>query len=128
MNSEPLYCAEQIVVPPELPDIIKAWTKEVIRAQPSDLKEFSRLYFSRLHALNRSTEQDLSGIKLTKSQLTRLRDQLSGFDIRKTGYIESREIQEACESLQIPQLLLDKVFQYDSPSHYIPSFSAEFHQ
>ena len=26
-----IYCAEQIVVPPELPSILKAYTKEVIR-------------------------------------------------------------------------------------------------
>lgn len=28
---EPLYCAEQIKVPPALPEILKAWTKQVIR-------------------------------------------------------------------------------------------------
>ena len=28
---EPIYCAEQIKVPPALPEILKAWTKQVIR-------------------------------------------------------------------------------------------------
>ena len=28
---EPLYCAEQIKVPAALPEILKAWTKQVIR-------------------------------------------------------------------------------------------------
>jgi hypothetical protein len=32
---------EQIVVPVDLADILKAYTKEVIRRQPADLLEFS---------------------------------------------------------------------------------------
>jgi hypothetical protein len=40
-----LYSAEQIVVPPELPPILKAYTKEVIRYQPKDIVAFSRDYF-----------------------------------------------------------------------------------
>ena len=28
---EPLYCAEQIKVPAALPEVLKAWTKQVIR-------------------------------------------------------------------------------------------------
>jgi hypothetical protein len=43
-----IYCAEQIVVPPELPAIIKAYSKEVIRYQPEDLVAFSRDYFASL--------------------------------------------------------------------------------
>lgn len=38
---EPLYCAEQIKVPEGLPEIMKEWTKEVIRAQPEDIYEWS---------------------------------------------------------------------------------------
>lgn len=41
MDVEPLYCAEQIRVPDELPDILKQWTKDVIRSQPSNIYEFS---------------------------------------------------------------------------------------
>ena len=41
MDAEPLYCAEQIRVPEVLPDILKQWTKEVIRQNPSDVLEFS---------------------------------------------------------------------------------------
>jgi hypothetical protein len=29
MDLEPIYCAEQISVPPDLADILKAYTKEV---------------------------------------------------------------------------------------------------
>ena len=37
MDVEPIYMAEQIRVPPDLADILKAYTKEVIRRQPEDL-------------------------------------------------------------------------------------------
>ena len=41
MDVEPLYCAEQIKVPAELPEIMKQWAKEVIRANPANINEFS---------------------------------------------------------------------------------------
>jgi len=40
-----IYCAEQIEVPPELPGLLKAYTKEVIRYNPTDLVAFSAEYF-----------------------------------------------------------------------------------
>jgi len=48
MDLEPIYCAEQIVVPADLADILKAYTKEVVRRQPEDLLEFSAIYFANL--------------------------------------------------------------------------------
>lgn len=48
MDVEPIYCAEQIVVPVDLADVLKAYTKEVIRRQPDDLIEFSAKYFANL--------------------------------------------------------------------------------
>ena len=47
MDVEPLYCAEQIHVPEELPDILKQWTKAVIRENPSNIHEFSKQYFEK---------------------------------------------------------------------------------
>lgn len=38
----------QIRVPPQLDDILKAYTKEVIRRKPEDLVEFSAFYFANL--------------------------------------------------------------------------------
>jgi hypothetical protein len=32
-----MYCSEQINIPPELPEILKQFTKSAIRSQPSDL-------------------------------------------------------------------------------------------
>lgn len=38
----------QIRVPPQLDDVLKAYTKEVIRRKPEDLVEFSAFYFANL--------------------------------------------------------------------------------
>ena len=37
MASVPLYTAEQIVIPPGLPDILKQFTKAAIKTQPGDI-------------------------------------------------------------------------------------------
>ena len=38
---EPYYCSEQINIPPELPDILKQFTKSAIRTQPKDVLAWS---------------------------------------------------------------------------------------
>mmetsp|Transcript_20049 Transcript_20049/g.40476 ORF Transcript_20049/g.40476 Transcript_20049/m.40476 type:complete len:296 (-) Transcript_20049:419-1306(-) len=43
-----IYSAEQIQVPPALPAILKAFTKEVIRLNPSDIPQFGAGYFAAL--------------------------------------------------------------------------------
>ncbi|KAG1665780.1 hypothetical protein FOA52_002875 [Chlamydomonas sp. UWO 241] len=57
MDVEPIYCAEQIVVPVDLADVLKAFTKEVIRRQPDDLVEFGAKYFANLADVASSAEE-----------------------------------------------------------------------
>jgi len=45
---EQMYCAQQIKVPCELPDILKNFTKSAIRTQPPDLLAWSAAYFTAL--------------------------------------------------------------------------------
>ncbi|XP_063114035.1 ropporin-1-like protein isoform X2 [Cavia porcellus] len=40
-----MFCAQQIHIPPELPDILKQFTKAAIRTQPTDLLQWSAGYF-----------------------------------------------------------------------------------
>jgi hypothetical protein len=40
-----IFSADQIVVPEELPQILKEFSKEVIRQNPDDLVKFGREYF-----------------------------------------------------------------------------------
>ncbi|KAA6402437.1 MAG: putative uridylate kinase [Streblomastix strix] len=48
IQTERIFCAEQIQVPLELPEILKAFTKECIRAQPENLVEFAANYFAQM--------------------------------------------------------------------------------
>ncbi|KAM6900462.1 ropporin-1-like protein [Xenentodon cancila] len=43
-----LYCSQQINIPPELPDILKNFTKAAIRTQPKDLLVWGAAYFTAL--------------------------------------------------------------------------------
>ncbi|XP_071766055.1 ropporin-1-like protein [Centroberyx gerrardi] len=43
-----MYCAQQINIPPELPDILKEFTKAAIRTQPQDVLLWSAAYFTAL--------------------------------------------------------------------------------
>uniref|UniRef100_A0AAY4AJ64 Ropporin-1-like protein n=1 Tax=Denticeps clupeoides TaxID=299321 RepID=A0AAY4AJ64_9TELE len=39
-----MYCAQQIRIPPELPDILKQFTKAAIRTQPQDVLQWSAVF------------------------------------------------------------------------------------
>ena len=54
MDIEPIYCAEQIKIPENLADALKAYTKEVIRENPEDIIAFSANYFTKLADLSSS--------------------------------------------------------------------------
>jgi hypothetical protein len=41
VREQRIYCAEQIVVPNDLPSILKHYSKEVIRSNPENIVEFS---------------------------------------------------------------------------------------
>ncbi|XP_062842030.1 ropporin-1-like protein [Trichomycterus rosablanca] len=43
-----MYCAQQINIPPELPDILKQFTKAAIKTQPHDVLQWAAAYFSAL--------------------------------------------------------------------------------
>ena len=44
IREQRIYCAEQIVVPSDLPNLLKNYSKEVIRNNPSNIIEFSAKY------------------------------------------------------------------------------------
>ncbi|NXU80392.1 ROP1L protein, partial [Oreotrochilus melanogaster] len=43
-----MFCAQQIKIPPDLPDILKQFTKAAIRTQPHDVLQWAAAYFSAL--------------------------------------------------------------------------------
>lgn len=48
VREQRIYCAEQIVVPDELPNILKHYSKAVIRENPENIVAFSAKYFKNL--------------------------------------------------------------------------------
>ena len=59
IREQRIYCAEQIYVPDDLPAIMKNYSKAVIRAQPTDLVQFSLEYFER--ELEKKQQKDQGG-------------------------------------------------------------------
>ena len=45
VSNEPMYCSQQINIPPELPNILKQFTKAAIRTQPTDVLQVGCLYY-----------------------------------------------------------------------------------
>lgn len=82
MDSEVLFSAEQIRIPPELGDVLKEYTKQVIRVRPRDLLRFSANYFADLAGeplpfpdipLRRDAASRAAQITENTSQLEKLR-------------------------------------------------------
>ncbi len=48
VREQRIYCAEQIVVPEELPNILKHYSKAVIKENPTNIVSFSAKYFRNL--------------------------------------------------------------------------------
>lgn len=48
VREQRIYCAEQIVVPEELPNILKHYSKAVIKENPANIISFSAKYFRNL--------------------------------------------------------------------------------
>ncbi|XP_078478020.1 LOW QUALITY PROTEIN: ropporin-1-like protein [Lampetra planeri] len=81
-----MYCAQQIYVPPELPNILKNFTKAAIRTQPTDVLQWCADYFSVLskgeclpvkHKLDPHGTLQTTGTELTPDLLKMLHKQLS---------------------------------------------------
>ncbi|XP_072268076.1 ropporin-1-like protein [Pyxicephalus adspersus] len=46
--SEVMFCSQHIDIPPELPEVLKQFTKAAIRTQPHDVLQWSAAYFGSL--------------------------------------------------------------------------------
>ncbi|XP_075694437.1 ropporin-1-like protein [Rhinoderma darwinii] len=116
---EPMFCAQQIHVPPELPDLLKQFTKAAIRTQPHDVLQWSAAYFSSLSrgeplpAKERvempvATQKTDTG--LTPGLLKVLHKQLSSMVI-----VPVEEVEQKWRDLCLPQAQLHSILELD---HY----------
>eukprot|EP00163_Fabomonas_tropica_P019241 TRINITY_DN33779_c0_g1_i1.p1 TRINITY_DN33779_c0_g1~~TRINITY_DN33779_c0_g1_i1.p1 ORF type:complete len:223 (-),score=39.13 TRINITY_DN33779_c0_g1_i1:134-802(-) len=108
LDVEPIYSAEQIVVPTEFPDIIKAFTKEVIRNQPENIAEFSANYFANLAHL--ASEYGGGESALHVNLLIELRKALDTADKNRTGRLSQKQIEDTCHHLGLAPHMMNAVF------------------
>ncbi|XP_061569491.1 ropporin-1-like protein [Cololabis saira] len=103
-----IYCAQQVHIPPELPGILKAFTKAAIRTQPQDVLVWAEAYFTALAngevpPVTERAESSL-GPGLTPGLLKTLHKQLS---TRKT--CSKEELQMKWKSLCLPMQQLQEL-------------------
>lgn len=110
---EPYYCSEQIHIPPQLPDILKQFTKAAIRTQPKDVLAWSAAYFramangeippvkDRLEMMT-ATQKDDTG--LTPGLLRVLNRQLGSKKV-----VSVTAVEEKWHDLALPKELFDEL-------------------
>lgn len=118
-----MFCAQQIRIPPELPDILKQFTKAAIRTQPTDVLQWSAGYFS---ALSRgdplpvkdriempvATQKTDTG--LTQGLLKVLHKQCS-----HKQYVELEDLEQKWKNLCLPLEKFAAILQLDPCEHQI---------
>jgi len=106
---EPMYCAEQIKIPPALPDILKQFTKAAIRTQPGDLLSWSAAYFDALSVgkeppVKNRFEPIPDGQQMTPGLLSVLHKQLCGKET-----VAMQELKSMWVQLSLPSDRLDEI-------------------
>ncbi|KAJ0400411.1 hypothetical protein P43SY_001689 [Pythium insidiosum] len=85
MDVNRIFSAEQIAVPPDLPHVLKDWTKGVIRANPEDVLQFSLQWFQDKTTL-------ASQRKAVENQIRRMRQLFEQYDVDGNGRMEAKEL------------------------------------
>jgi hypothetical protein len=108
-----IYCAEQIQVPPDLPSILKAYCKAVIRQNPPDLIAFSIDYFKKMVD---SPPMSAAGYRITLQQLQELQESLSNvLKGRKDAELRRVDYQVASEQLGFSSDVLANILRLGFP-------------
>ena len=90
-----MYCAEQIQVPPDLPGILKAYCKVIIKENPKNIIEYSVNYFKKQLE---DPPNSANGYRVTVSEFNQLQKYL--LEVKKVNLELKRvDYQVACEKL-----------------------------
>ncbi|XP_003408178.2 ropporin-1-like protein [Loxodonta africana] len=112
-----MFCAQQIHIPPELPDILKQFTKAAIRTQPADVLQWSAGYFSALSRgeplpvkdrLEMPVATQKTDTGLTQGLLKVLHKQCSHKE-----YVELADLEQKWRNLCLPTEKLRALLQLD---------------
>ncbi|XP_067853292.1 ropporin-1-like protein isoform X2 [Heptranchias perlo] len=110
-----MFCAQQIEIPPDFPDILKQFTKAAIRTQPRDVLQWSAAYFAALSKgetlpvkerfeMPVATQKNDTG--LTPGLLKILHKQLS-----PKNYVDAYELEDKWKDLGLPIQRLKSILQ-----------------
>merc|ERR1712188_113704 len=98
LDVAPIYCAEQIEVPEDLPDILKEWSKSVLRANidtREQLYAFSAEYFGNLSAAS-GAEPDFGDlddkVPYVREAFRMMQDAFYSIDTDQSGSISMSEL------------------------------------
>ena len=69
-----IFSADQIEVPEKLPEILKDFSKEVIRSSPQDIISFSREYFEQKAAEQNAAEKRWPNRNVSQLDITKTTD------------------------------------------------------
>uniref|UniRef100_A0A7S0VPC3 RIIa domain-containing protein n=1 Tax=Hemiselmis tepida TaxID=464990 RepID=A0A7S0VPC3_9CRYP len=105
LDVEPMYCAEQINIPENLGEVLKAYAKEVIRQQPADIFEFSAQYFAQLDQ-QEDEFMDNAQWQVERDHVFKLVYECSNLKSEEIELIKLREICEG-ETVGIPSKAVD---------------------
>ncbi|KAI9190037.1 hypothetical protein H9P43_001470 [Blastocladiella emersonii ATCC 22665] len=107
--ADPIYCREQIKIPPAFPDILKNYSKFIIKNQPDDIVAASADYFNNL-----ARQQDL-GRQVHVSSISR--EQLETLYLKmsaKSANLSREAICKIADDAIIPLQAIDEVFKVGS--------------
>ncbi|XP_048832457.1 ropporin-1-like protein [Brienomyrus brachyistius] len=112
---ETMYCAQQINIPPELPDILKQFTKAAIRTQPPDVLQWAAAYFSALSKGETLPVKDRLEMPVaTQKTDTGLTPGLLKILHKQLGYKETvteNEVRQRWRDLCLPREQLDSLLE-----------------
>ncbi|EGF84122.1 hypothetical protein BATDEDRAFT_34112 [Batrachochytrium dendrobatidis JAM81] len=103
--TEPLYSAEQIKIPSDLPEILKNYAKFIIKSQPADILASSSEYFARLA---KQRTQANAGKRLSDMQLDAFYTKFSSSEERSS--VSRKDIEEAASLANIPSAQVQDIF------------------
>jgi hypothetical protein len=103
LDLDPIYCAEQIAVPPDLADVLKAYTKEVVRRQPADVYAFSADYFANLADVTAVPPEDTSA-----PTVHQLADAYSA--VKGKGELSAADFESVCVGAGVPRATVQRAF------------------
>ena len=91
------------MLPQDLPEVLKNFTKEVIRHDPEDVLQFSALYFDNLAQVSQTLEEV---VPPTLDQVRAVHARLGGVSMTQTEAMRA-----ACAEAGVPAATVDKAFQ-----------------